>query len=271
MKNRAAQILVVVLGTFLLVMLSGYAYVEYDVNAGTNSADLTNIEIDANGQTINAYLAEPEGEGPFPAVMMIHEWWGLRPEIITKADALADEGYVVLAVDAYRGRVTNSVPGALYMNLTYPEPDINADMDAFFDYLTGLETVNPAQVGIMGFCFGGRQSVVVGLRHADEIAGILTYYGGNQPGTEDALSPLAGTSTAVLGIFGAEDATISLETVDQFEASLQALKIPSEITVYDGVGHAFVQDITEAGPSRDAWLQGVAFLNANVRGDDLVE
>ncbi|MEL6271197.1 MAG: dienelactone hydrolase family protein, partial [Chloroflexota bacterium] len=261
MKNRAAQILVAVLGIFLVVMMGGYAYVEYDVNAGANSADLTNIEIDANGQTLNAYLAEPEGEGPFPAVMMIHEWWGLRPGIIAKADALADEGYVVLAVDAYRGRVANSVPGALYMNLTYSESDIDADMDAYFDYLTGLENVNPAQVGIMGFCFGGRQSVVVGLRHADEIAGILTYYGGNQPSTEDALSPLAGTSTAVLGIFGADDATIPLETVDQFEASLAALEVPNEITVYDGVGHAFVQDIAAEGPGREAWLQGVAFLN----------
>jgi carboxymethylenebutenolidase len=196
---------------------------------------------------------------------MIHEWWGLREDILEKADDLAGRGYVVLAVDAFRGQVASSVPGAIYMNLTYPQSTIDSDLDASFDYLVSLDNVDAERVAVMGFCFGGRQSMLFGIRRPDELKAILTYYGGSQPITEDELRPLASSDVAVLGIFGQLDETIPIEEVSELGKSLQTLDVPVEITIYEAVGHAFVKDIENPGASRDAWRAGVRFLNQNVR------
>jgi carboxymethylenebutenolidase len=245
----------------LLLVIGVVGWALYDINAGLAATDLTNTTVNGpDGLTLNAYLAEPEGEGPFPAVLMIHEWWGIREEITVKADALAEAGYVVLAVDAYRGRVATGVPGALLNTLNYPQDRIDADLAAFHAHLTGLPNVDPDAVAVMGFCFGGRQSVLFAVNNPGNVAAVLTYYGGGQPSTTDELAPLAGEDVNVLGVFGAEDATIPLEAVDQFEASLNELGVPVEVTVYDGVGHAFVKELEGDSASAQAWQQGLAFL-----------
>lgn len=258
-----------IIGMVLLVaVVGGLGYALYDINAGLSATDLTNVTVTGPGGTLHAYLAEPDGDGPFPGVLMIHEWWGIREDMVKKADALAAAGFVVLAVDVYRGRVATSVPGALLNSTTYPQDQINADMLAFYDYLTGLDNVDPARIGVMGYCFGGRQTTLFAVQQPQAIRAALTYYGGSQPTTTEALQPLAGAGVAVLGVFGAEDNLIPLGEVEQFSASLEILGVPHEVTTYDGVGHAFVQELEGAGPSAAAWAQGVAFLTTHLAADD---
>ena len=203
----------------LVVILAGFIIV--DAAFGEDTADHTNVTFtDANGTELIGYLAQPAGEGPHPAVLLIHEWWGLNEGMTVLADALAAEGYVVLAPDAYRGRVTAQVPRALWLRLTTPQDQVFNDVDAALAYLRSQDNVAPDQVASMGFCFGGGHSLQLGMRQSENLALTILYYGAvvTDP---DLLRPLT-DGQPVLGIFGAEDQSIPTGDVLEFEAALNS-------------------------------------------------
>ncbi len=247
-----------------VVILAGV--IIYDTNFGVSAADVTNVTYTGAGETtLQGYLVRPEGEGPFPAVLLLHEWWGLNAELPHLADALAAQGYIVLAPDVYRGRVASTVPGALWMRLTTPNQPIWADADSALAYLRGLDGVDPERVASVGFCFGGEQSLQLGLRAADELTAVVLFYGSTvtDPQQLQALTQ----AQPVLGIFGAEDQQIPVSEVEAFEAALTNAGIQNTVTVYDGVGHAFLtaDNYDEPGAPGQAWNQLLAFLDENVR------
>lgn len=251
-----------VLIVVLVLVIVGGAWVFFDSQMGVSAADVSNVRYpSADGVGLVGYLARPpQGEGPFPAVLMVHEWWGLNAEITELADMLAEEGYVVLAPDTYRGRVAQTVPGALYLRLRVSPQVADADMQAAFNYLASLPEVDANRIGVMGFCYGGG----VALRHAtqnDRIRATVNLYGDvvREP---EGFGVLLDTLTPVLGIFGAEDQQIPLSTVEAFEEALLSTDIPHSVIVYPGVGHAFVNpaSIAEGGAARTAWGQILAFF-----------
>ncbi|MBK8988331.1 MAG: dienelactone hydrolase family protein [Chloroflexi bacterium] len=261
--KRIAATLAVLLLLFILV-IGGVML--FDVLAGSQTADFSNIAYSGADDTkLLGYLAQPPGEGPFPAVLMLHEWWGLNDGITQLADALAAEGYVVLVPDAYRGNLAEQVPGALFLRLTTPTEEIHADLDAGLAYLRALPGVDPARVAALGFCFGGEQSLQISLRQPENLAATIVLYGSLETDPA-ALQPIA--SQPLLGIFGAEDAQIPLSEVDAFAAALDSLGAPANITVYQGVGHAFVTEdnYNQPGAAGDAWRQMKQFLAQNLGG-----
>ncbi|MFZ4814668.1 MAG: dienelactone hydrolase family protein [Phototrophicaceae bacterium] len=258
--RRFLQILGIILAVLAVAIAGLVGWVAFEVNSGAAASDLTNITIPAGDQTLYAYLAQPEGEGTFPAVLMVHEWWGLRPDMLEKADRLAEQGYVVLAVDAYRNFATDAFPAALYQAINYPQANIDADMRAFYDYLVTLPNVDVNRIGVMGFCFGGRQSVQFAAQNPGAVQAVLTYYGGSQIRDVEGLRPLTANNPSVLAIFGAEDDSIPVEDRDAFTSALATLGVPYESEVYAGVGHAFVKDLDAPGASSEAWVRGVDFL-----------
>jgi carboxymethylenebutenolidase len=152
----------------LVVLVGGVLFIGgpplYESIAGPKATDYTNVTYPAaDGTTLHAYLAEPEGEGPFPGVVLIHEWWGLNEDITQIADALASEGYVVLAPDAYRGETTNQIQRALVLATQTPAEQIDSDLDSGLMYLQGLANVEATRTAAMGFCFGWTRSIW--LRH----------------------------------------------------------------------------------------------------------
>lgn len=202
------------------------------------------------------YFVRPEQEGNYPGVVMIHENRGLRPEIKMTADQLAKEGYVVLAVDLYNGKVVET------------QEDARA-LSSGFDQKTGVENMKSAvkylreqgvsKIASLGWCFGGRQSVELSIS-GEKLDATIVYYGGNMATTTDRLAPI---KWPVLGIFGDQDQAIPVKTVKEFETSLNTLGVDNEIHIYPGVGHAF------ANPSganyapeatKDAWGKTTAFL-----------
>jgi carboxymethylenebutenolidase len=236
----------------------------WDTQFGERTADFTNISYaGADGNELLGYLALPEGPGPHPAVLLIHEWWGLNEGITILADALAAEGYVVLAADGYRGRVASTIPGALRLRLGTPTEQVEADMDAALAYLLSREEVDRERVASMGFCFGGGHSLQLGLRQSENLALTILYYGAVVTDPE-LLRPLT-DGQPVLGIFAEEDNTIFPEEVIEFEAALNSLDIENEITIYPGVGHAFLteENYDQPGAAGDAWQQALAFLERN--------
>ena len=221
---------------------------------------VTNTTIPAtDGDSVAAFVAEPSGDGPFPAVIMLHEFWGLRESITSKAELLAEEGYLVVAPDTYRGAVTYRLPRAIYLALSTPQARVDQDLDAVFTWLANRPDVDADRIMVMGFCYGGGKALRYSL-HNDEIAATGVFYGELM----DDPAIVAGLPGPVLGIFGAEDQRPSPEDVAGFQMALEAAGVPHQITLYDGVGHAFVEDaagIRSGGAQGEAWTEFVAFAD----------
>lgn len=246
-----------------LLALGGPAL--YEVATGLSATQFTNRTFPAaDGTTLHGYVAEPAGEGPHPAVLLIHEWWGMTEDITRVADALAAEGYVVLAADAYRGETTNQISRALYLATNTPASQIDGDLDDALAYLRSLPNVDPTRVATMGFCFGGRESFGLGTRHGD-LAAVVDYYGGGVEVTSTA--DLGQLNSPFLGIFGADDTSIPQANIDQLQAAVAEKGIPHEFTVYPGVGHAFLNSENLSDPNHpagQAWQQTLAFFNQHM-------
>jgi carboxymethylenebutenolidase len=257
-------LLVVVCMLVLGVAVLGAAIAWDVLFSGRSARQFANAEFSSSdGNTLHAYVAMPIGNGPHPAVLLIHEWWGLNEDTVAKADALATNGYVVMAVDAWRGVSTRSMPRAILQVTTTSQERVSGDLDAAFQYLTSLPQVDTNRIAAMGFCFGGGQSLRFGMRHP--VAATILFYGEL---TTDPAELAALKGRPVLGIFGAEDPVISTASVQAFERALNDLQIESQITIYPGVGHAFANQedaINRPGPAMDAWQEALGFLDGQVK------
>ena len=268
MKKWGRRLLSGLLILLALVILIPLGLLAFDTAFGPRTEDVANTTfVNDQGETLLGYLAEPEGTGPRPGVLLLHEWWGLNEGMTVLADALAQEGYVVFAPDAYRRRVAAQIPRALYLRLTTPEEQVKADLDAALAHLLALPDVDAERIASMGFCFGGGHSLMLGLRQSENIPVTIIYYGDVITDAK-LLEPLM-DSQGVLSVFAEKDQQIFVGDVLEFEAALNTLDIPNEITVYPGVGHAFINEdnYDQSGPAGDAWRQGVEFLARNLKGD----
>lgn len=256
---------VVVTVAALAALLVGSVVVDRALSGGRLQA-VTNVEIpNASGPVIRAYVARPAAPGPHPAVIMIHEFYGLNADIRAKADLLAEEGYVVVAPDMFRGTTTSWIPSAIYQVVSTPPEQITADVEAVYQWLGGQPEVRADRIGILGFCFGGRTSLQYSLRQPGLAATVVLY--GQVTGDVEALRAISGP---VLGIFGGADQSIPLEEVRAFETGLAAAGVPHQISVYDGEPHAFVtsvEAIRAGGAPGRAWAELTTFLRAALHGE----
>ena len=248
----------------LVVFLAGSILVDSLADGGRlEGVTNTTIPGAAGGPDIRAYVARPAGEGSYPAVIMIHEFYGLNESIVSKADLLAEEGYLVIAPDTFRGSTTSWIPRAIYQVITSRPENVNADLDSVYAWLESQPDVDADSIAIAGFCYGGRTSLTYSL-HNSRLASTVIFYG--SPETDpNVLKDLPGP---VLGIFGGADQSIPVDEVNAFEAALVEAGIPHEITIYEGQPHAFVQDAEEiqiGGAQGEAWNQMLAFLDSNLK------
>jgi carboxymethylenebutenolidase len=267
MGKLALRIVLGVLGALLVlvIILVASVFVDGALGGGRITA-LTNLTIPGvNGQPdVQAYVARPDGEGPFPAVIMIHEFYGLNESIVGKAEGLADEGYVVVAPDTFRGSTTSWIPRAIYQVITTDPAQVNLDLDSVRAWLDNDPAVDSTRVGIAGFCYGGRASLAYSLHNPAGITATVVFYG--SPETDP--QTLATLNGPVLGIFGGADTSIPLADVAAFETGLNEAGIANQISVYEGQPHAFVTDIEsirQGGVQAQAWQEMVDFLNANLK------
>lgn len=225
-------------------------------------ASLANVAYEGVAGDVLAYRADPSGPGPHPTVVMIHEFWGIRPSIIEKADALAQLGYVVVAPDTFRGTTVRWLPAAIWNVVSTPPGNVDADLRAVVDALADDPTVDANAIVVMGFCYGGGAA----LRYAtldDRIAAVADFYGALifEP---ERLARIRGP---VLGIFGDQDAQFPAEDVAAFDRALTEAQVPHEIEVFAGEGHAFVAGIDAiraGGNAGAAWDLFVRWLGTAV-------
>ena len=263
MLKRVLRVILILLVAFVVLLAGSIAI---DSAIGMNRLDtIANVAIPGmNGETnVQAYVAKPEGDGPFPAVIMIHEFWGLNESIVSKAGLLAEEGYFVIAPDTFRGSTTGWVPRAIYQVVSARPENINADLDSVYTWLESQPDVASDRIAIAGFCYGGRTSLAYSL-HNNQLAATVIFYGSVE--TDPAI--LKNLPGPILGIFGEADQSIPVEQVNAFDAALTDASVPHEITIYKGQPHAFVKDAQEikaGGAQGEAWSQMLAFLNTNLK------
>lgn len=221
---------------------------------------------EGNPETVG-YISAPEGEGPFPAVVLIHEWDGLVDRIRQTADALADEGYVALAADLYAGRTgSNRDENMALVQEAVANPEaMIANLDAAVAWLRARDDVT-GRVGAMGWCFGGGVALSFGLDGVEHEATAI-FYGS----LLDDPERLAALDHEVYGTFAELDGGIPPEQVRAFVAALDAAGIENDVHVYDGVDHGFwlkVDQDPEARtePARDAWQRLRAYLSRTLGG-----
>lgn len=256
---RRILLAVVVLVLVVVVGLAAVVGIDAATMGGRVEA-LTNTSLPgAGGAGIRAYVARPAGEGPHPAVIMIHEFWGIRPEILGKADDLAARGYVVIVPDMFRGRTTSIIPSAIYNVISNAPAQVDSDLADVFAWLAAQPDVQPDRIAAMGFCFGGGSAIRYATANPN-LAATVVFYGA--PVTDP--ERLRGLTGPVLGIFGGADSSIPLDEVRAFEAGLASAGVKHEITVYEGQPHAFVTDmdaVRAGGPQGEAWAQLTRFLD----------
>lgn len=219
-----------------------------------------------NNQPIVGYLARPtEANNPLPALIVIHEWWGLNDNIKTMTQKLAGEGYTALAVDLYNGQVAdnpNQAKELVTAALKNPQL-LENNLRQAYQY---LETKQEAsKIGSIGWCFGGTWSLNTALLFPNQLDAAVIYYGGGIETNPERLKTL---QMPILGIFGALDQSIPVETVRQFETTLKSLDKSVEIYIYDDADHAFANpSVTHynAQAAEDAWKHTTAFLAKSLK------
>jgi carboxymethylenebutenolidase len=228
------------------------------------AAEGKTVSYKSGDETVNAVLFTPQGKGPFPALIVIHEWWGLNDWVKEQASKLADQGYAALAIDLYRGKVATTPDVAHELMRGVPEDRAARDLAGAFTYLAAQKNVDRRRIGDIGWCMGGGYALDLALAQPRLKAAVINY---GHLATDPAR--IKRIHAAMLGIFGAQDRGIPVADVRKFEEQAKNLGKKIEIVIYPDAGHAFENPNNQAGyraaDAADAWQRTVTFLEANLK------
>jgi carboxymethylenebutenolidase len=222
----------------------------------TTSKDVT---YQSGDDTVHAILYTPRGSGPFPGIVVVHEWWGLNDWVKQQASKLADEGYAALAIDLYRGQVATTPDMAHELSRGVPDDRSDRDLQAAVEFLGAQPDVDKDKLGVIGWCMGGGYALDAALLEPN-LKALVMNYGSVITDPEE----LQKVHASVLGIFGGRDNGILISDVRKFEQRLKDEGRRVEIHVYPDAGHAFENPNNASGyraaDAADAWGKTVAFL-----------
>ncbi|CAN5127454.1 hypothetical protein BH10PLA2_BH10PLA2_38370 [soil metagenome] len=219
----------------------------------------TNLKLKSGDTEFRAVLTVPDGAGPFPAIVVIQEWWGLNDWIIDNAKHFAELGYVTIAPDLYHGKLATDPATASQLMKGLPQDRALRDLKTCVDELVNNPKVNKEKIGCVGWCMGGGFTLQAALNDPRIVAGAICY--GRVVDNPDTLQPL---KAAILGVFGEKDQGISVATVRKFEeAAKTAGKTVEKINIYPA-GHGFMRPtngpdkpnpVFDEASAKDAWKQ----------------
>jgi carboxymethylenebutenolidase len=233
----------------LLVLCCATAFAAEGKDVSYKSAD----------ETVHGRLYSPPGRGPFPGIVVIHEWWGLNDWVKEQASRLSDQGYVTLAIDLYRGKVAKDPQEAHEIMRGVPQDRAQRDLLSAFDYLKSQPSVQAGRIGAIGWCMGGGYALDLALAQPALAADVVNYGRlATDPGS------LQRIRAPILGIFGAQDRGIPVDDVRRFESQLKGLGKQVEIVIYPDAGHAFQNPGNKDGfrpqDAADAWIRTLEFF-----------
>jgi carboxymethylenebutenolidase len=242
----------------------------------SNRIETSDLSFGRDGDTLRAYAVRPAGEGPFPALVLIHDVRGLYEHYRDVARRFAGAGFFTLAVDLYS---REGAPALADMESVFrwmrelPDRRVIADLGAAVDFAASLPDVRADAVGITGFCMGGQYALMAACS-VERLAACVSWYGmlrypqTNEKKPASALDLAPRLSCPYLGLFGAEDGLIPLPDVEELRSILQRTGKTFEIEVYPGAGHGFFND-SRADAFRPevaarAWERAVAYLHRHL-------
>jgi carboxymethylenebutenolidase len=228
------------------------------------AADGKNVAYKSGDEAVQGTLYTPAGKGPFPALIVIHEWWGLNDWIKDQASKFADQGYVALAIDLYRGKVATTPDMAHELMRGVPEDRARRDLRAAFTYLESMSEVKKSRIGAIGWCMGGGYALDVALDEPTLAADVINY--GHLATDTDTLKKI---NAPILGSFGGQDRGIPPTDVNQFEMTLKQMGKKVDIKIYPDAGHAFENPNNKEGyrpdDAADAWKRTTDFLAGTLK------
>ncbi|MCH7709067.1 MAG: dienelactone hydrolase family protein [Myxococcales bacterium] len=227
------------------------------------------------------YLVYPDS-GTHPGVVMIHDVWGLTDHARDLANRLCDEGFAVLAMNLYRSfsDVTIKNPGEWMRSLS--DPDLIADIQSGVGFVGAHPACVGHDVGVIGFCMGGMYALLAacapsGLAASVAFYGLLSHEHGilhGESGPDPELKPrqpldaTSDLSCPLLCFFGDQDQFVPMTDIDALRANLRRAPKPAELVVYEGAGHAFMNDTRPDAfrpeIAEQAWKRMVAFFREHV-------
>ena len=218
----------------------------------------------SNQDSVLGYLSLPKGDGEHPALILVHEWWGVTQWMKDNADMFAQKGYVALCIDLYRGKVTDKPEEAMKLSQSLNQGQAINDVVSGFNYLKTLSQVDAKRIGCIGWCMGGAFSLQ-GAINIPELKATVVCYGRL---TTDSML-VSKIQSPVLGIFGEEDKVITPESVKQFEQALKGQGKHIKVFVYPKSGHAFMNQTNPTGynkeTTKEAWKEIYAFLDGKLK------
>ncbi|WP_421658781.1 dienelactone hydrolase family protein [Leptothermofonsia sp. ETS-13] len=238
------------------------------------------VKVPNGALQIDSYLAEPKGEGVFPAVIVIQEIFGVNSHIRDVTERIAKEGYVAIAPAIYQRTAPGfevgysqeeTILGRKYKDLTKAD-ELLSDIQAAITYLQAKPNVNENAIGSIGFCFGGHVVYLAATLPAIKATasfyggGIATMTPGGGPPTITHTQDIQGT---IYLFFGVQDSLIPNDQADQIEAELQKHGIPHKVFRYFA-GHGFFCDQrADYNPdaAADAWEQVKQLFQRELRGE----
>jgi len=211
-----------------------------------------------NGKTIG-FLAAPKRPEKYPAVIVIHEIWGLVDHIKNVSMRLAREGHVALAVDLFEGKTLTKLEDGRKLREQLTEEKILADLNGGHAYLKTLKNVYPNRIGSVGFCMGGGLSLLLACKNP-EIAAAVVFYGRNPT----PIDLVKNVNCPILGNYAGADMAITEADIDRLKENLTKYGKTFDFKTYHGAPHGFFNDTRESyrpDAAEDAWKRTIGFYS----------
>lgn len=248
---------IVVCCVLVLLQISALAATPNDVNYKSGS------------ETVHGIVYTPAGKGPFPGIVVIHEWWGLNDWVKEQAAKLSDQGYVTLAIDLYRGKVATTPNEAHEFMGGVPQDRAQRDLEAAFNFLQSQPNVRKDRIGAIGWCMGGGYSLGLALEEPKLAADVINYGVYDYATLAKDQAAIQKINAPIRGFFGAQDRGIPTDDLKQFQQQLSKSGKQAEFSIYPDAGHGFENPNNKDGyrpkDAQEVWQKTVAFFAATLK------
>ena len=242
---------------FMLLTISAFA------------ATPKNVTYKSGSDTVHGIVYAPAGKGPFPGIIVIHEWWGLNDWVKEQASKLADQGYVTLAIDLYRGKVATTPNEAHEFMGGVPQDRAKRDLQAAYSFLQSQSDVKKDRIGAIGWCMGGGYALQLAIDQPALKADAINYGVYDYASLAKNPEEIKKINASILGLFGGQDRGIPTSDLKAFVEAMAKQGKKADFSIYSDAGHAFENPNNKDGyrpkDAQSAWRRIVIFFSDTLK------